>query len=109
MRERVVGAGGGDERVPGHGVPDAHFAEHPGGVLAAAAPAVHRDERIPGDEDVAEGGAARAEAEVGGVLDDGGVEGGAEAEVGGAAAAGEEAAEVGVVERGGSISHALPC
>lgn len=109
QRERVAGAaGGGDERVPGDGVADAHFVEHPGGVLAAAAPGVHGDERVPGDEDVAEPGPARAEAEVGGVLDDGGVEGGAEAEVSLATAAGEEAAEAGVVEEpGGRISHAL--
>jgi hypothetical protein len=47
-----------------------------------------------------------AEAEVGGVLGDDGVQRGAEPEVPGAAAAGEEAAEVGVVEeRGPRISH----
>jgi hypothetical protein len=55
---------------------------------------------------VAEVGAVRGEVEVGGVLGDDGVERGAGAEVPGAAAAGEEAAEVGVAEeRGPHISH----
>lgn len=108
QREGVRGrrGGGGEERVPGHGVPDAHFVEHPGGVPPAAAAGVHGDEGVPCDEHVAEVGAVRGEVEVGGVLGDDGVERGAGAEVPGAAAAGEEAAEVGVAEeRGPHISH----
>ena len=94
--------GGGEERVPGHGVPDAHFVEHPGGVPAAAAAGVHGDEGVPCAEHVPEVGAARAEVEVSGVLGDDGVERGAEAEVPGAAAAGEEAAELDVAEERGT-------
>jgi hypothetical protein len=108
QRERVRGRGRGgrEEGVPGHGVPHGHFVEHPGGVLEAAAAGVHGDKRVPCGERMAEGGAARAEAEVGRVLGDDGVERGAEAEVPGAAAAGEEAAEVSIVEEWGPrISH----
>ena len=107
QRERIRGrGGGGEERVPGHGVPEGHFVEHPGGVPAAAAAAVHGDEGVPYGEHVVQAGTVWAEAEVGGVLGDDGVQRGAEAEVPGAAAAGEDAAEVGVVEEWGPrISH----